>query len=124
MKKQLICISTLLLLSACVSDNEKGAYQSSVAATNTTEAELKASLKEIEQENIRILESYKSIANTKFQNAKGSLVDVLRVDIMIKDAQTNLEILNKKEPALTSWFNSILNRKYDEKIVVSKKIEG
>ena len=80
-------------------------------------------LKDIEQENIKILESYKNIANAKFENGKGSLVDVLRVDIMIKDAQTNLEILNKKEPALTSWFNSILNRKYDEKIVVSTKIE-
>ena len=80
-------------------------------------------LKDIEQENIKILESYKNIANAKFENGKGSLVDVLRVDIMIKDALTNLDILNKKEPALTSWFNSILNRKYDEKIVVSKKIE-
>lgn len=80
-------------------------------------------LKDIEQENIKILESYKNIANAKFENGKGSLVDVLRVDIMIKDAQTNLDILTKKEPALTSWLNSILNRKYDEKIVVSKKIE-
>lgn len=80
-------------------------------------------LKDIEQENIKILESYKSIANAKFENGKGSLVDVLRVDIMIKDAQTNLEILTKKEPALTSWLNSILNRKYDEKIVVAQEIE-
>lgn len=80
-------------------------------------------LKEIEQENIKILESYKNIANAKFENGKGSLVDVLRVDIMIKDAQTNLEILTKKEPALTSWLNSILNRKYDEKIVVAQEIE-
>ncbi|AWM14632.1 TolC family protein [Flavobacterium sediminis] len=102
--------------------NAKNQLFSQVAAVYYPLYELHG-LKEIEQENIRILESYKSIANTKFQNAKGSLVDVLRVDIMIKDAQTNLEILNKKEPALTSWFNSILNRKYDEKIVVSKKIE-
>ena len=80
-------------------------------------------LKEIEQENIKILESYKNIANAKFENGKGSLVDVLRVDIMIKDAQTNLEILTKKESALTSWLNSILNRKYDEKIVVAQEIE-
>jgi cobalt-zinc-cadmium efflux system outer membrane protein len=80
-------------------------------------------LKDIEQENIKILESYKNIANAKFENGKGSLVDVLRVDIMLKDAQTNLEILTKKEPALTSWFNSILNRKYDEKIIVSKELE-
>ncbi|MFT6638765.1 MAG: outer membrane protein TolC [Flavobacterium sp.] len=80
-------------------------------------------LKKIEQENIKILESYKKIANSKFENGKGNLVDVLRVDIMIKDAETNLEILTKKEPALTSWLNSILNRKYDEKIVVSQELE-
>lgn len=80
-------------------------------------------LKDIEQENIKILESYKNIANAKFENGKGSLVDVLRVDIMIKDAQTNLAILTKKEPALTSWLNSILNRKYDEKIVISKDLQ-
>jgi outer membrane protein TolC len=80
-------------------------------------------LKDIEQENIKILESYKNIANAKFENGKGSLVDVLRVDIMIKDAQTNLDILTKKEPALTSWFNSILNRKYNEKIVISKDLQ-
>uniref|UniRef100_UPI0040473CB3 TolC family protein n=2 Tax=Flavobacterium sp. TaxID=239 RepID=UPI0040473CB3 len=80
-------------------------------------------LKDIEQENIKILESYKNIANAKFENGKGSLVDVLRVDIMIKDAQTNLEILTKKEPALTSWLNSILNRKYNEKIVISKDLQ-
>ena len=80
-------------------------------------------LKDIEQENIKILESYKNIANAKFENGKGSLVDVLRVDIMIKDAQTNLDILTKKEPALTSWLNSILNRKYNEKIVISKDLQ-
>lgn len=80
-------------------------------------------LKEIEQENIKILESYKKIANAKFENGKGSLIDVLRVDIMIKDAETNLEILTKKEPALKSWLNSILNRKYDEEIIISKELE-
>ena len=80
-------------------------------------------LKDIEQENIKILESYKNIANAKFENGKGSLVDVLRVDIMLKDAQTNLDILTKKEPSLTSWFNSILNRPYDEKVVVSKDLQ-
>ncbi|CAM3945135.1 MULTISPECIES: TolC family protein [Flavobacterium] len=80
-------------------------------------------LKDIEQENIKILESYKNIATSKFENGKGSLVDVLRVDIMLKDAQANLEILTKKEPALTSWLNSILNRKYNEKIVISKDLQ-
>lgn len=79
-------------------------------------------MKNIEQENIRILESYKNIANAKFQNGSTGLVDVLRVDIMIKEAQTNLDILDKQEPALKSWLNSILNRKYDEKIEMVQEL--
>ena len=102
--------------------NAKNILYSQVATAYYPLYEL-VKLKEIEQENIKILESYKNIANAKFENGKGSLVDVLRVDIMIKDAQTNLEILTKKESALTSWLNSILNRKYDEKIVVAQEIE-
>ncbi|CAM3783233.1 TolC family protein [Flavobacterium gelidilacus] len=102
--------------------NTKNQLFSQVAAVYYPLYEL-VKLQNIEQENIKILESYKNIANAKFENGKGNLVDVLRVDIMIKDAQTNLEILNKKEPALISWLNSILNRKYDEKIVVSQEIE-
>ena len=102
--------------------NTKNQLFSQVAAVYYPLYELQ-NLKIIEQENIKILESYQKIASTKFENGKGNLVDILRVDIMIKDAQTNLEILNKKEPALTSWFNSILNRKYNEQVVVLKEIE-
>jgi outer membrane protein TolC len=102
--------------------NTKNQLFSQVAAVYYPLYEL-VKLQNIEKENIKILESYKKIANAKFENGKGNLVDVLRVDIMIKEAQTNLEILNKKEPALTSWLNSILNRKYDEKIVVAQEME-
>ena len=102
--------------------NTKNQLFSQVAAVYYPLYELQ-NLKIIEQENIKILESYQKIASAKFENGKGNLVDILRVDIMIKDAQTNLEILNKKEPALSSWFNSILNRKYNEQVVVSKEIE-
>jgi cobalt-zinc-cadmium efflux system outer membrane protein len=41
-------------------------------------------LLKIGKENIRILESYKIISNVKFQNGKVGMVDVLRVDIMLK----------------------------------------
>lgn len=70
----------------------------------------------IEQENIRILESYKTIANQKFKNGKGQMVDVLRVDIMLKDAQTNLEILQQKEKPLITRFNKLLNRTVNEQV--------
>ncbi|KYG77252.1 transporter [Roseivirga spongicola] len=65
---------------------------------------------ELERENAEILESYKRIATTKFKNTEGSLVDALRVDLMLKDSQTNIEILEEKKLPLLSLFNQLLNR--------------
>ncbi len=89
----------------------------SVAAAYYPLVELN-SLKKIEQENIEILQSYKTIANAKFKNGLSPMTDVLRVDIMLKDAQTNLGILNKKEKPLLSTFNSLLNRESDETVLI------
>jgi len=76
-------------------------------------------VQEIEQENIEILQSYKNIATGKFENGASPMVNVLRVDIMLKDAQTNLEILNVKEHALVSTFNNLLNRNENEVVIVA-----
>ena len=79
----------------------------------------------IEQENIKILESYKIIANQKFKNGSGTMVDVLRVDIILKDAQTNLIILRDKQKPLLTTFNAILNRPKNDvvQIIGSLKYE-
>lgn len=74
--------------------------------------------KQTEQENIDILESYKIIANKNFENGKGAMVDVLRVDIMLKDARTRLNILNDKEKPLLSVFNQLLDRGENENVAV------
>jgi len=76
-------------------------------------------VQKIEQENIEILQSYKNIATRKFENGVAPMVDALRVDIMMKDAQTNLEILNEKEYVLVSTFNNLLNRDENEDVIVS-----
>jgi cobalt-zinc-cadmium efflux system outer membrane protein len=72
----------------------------------------------IEEENTRILSSYKEIATVQFRNDKGAMVDVLRVDIMLNDATTNLSILQQKRDPLETRFNKLLNRNEDESIVV------
>jgi outer membrane protein TolC len=77
----------------------------------------------IEQENISILESYKTIANQMFKNGTGNMVDVLRVDIMLKDAQTNLNILKDKEKPLLTTFNRLLNRPEDEPVQISDTLK-
>ena len=78
----------------------------------------------IEQVNISLLESYKAIAAKKFANANGTMVDVLRVDIMLKDAQTNLNILRDKEKPFLTVFNKLLNRPDNEKVVISDSLKS
>ena len=78
----------------------------------------------IEQENISILESYKNISTQKFENGTGTMVDVLRVDIMLKDAQTKLSILSDKEKPLLTTFNRLLNRPENEIVLISDSLEA
>lgn len=83
--------------------------------------ELKEWMK-IEESNIAILESYKIISNSKFKNGNGTLVDVLRVDIMLKEAKTTLGILNKKEKPLMASFNKLLNRNEMQPVTITDTI--
>lgn len=73
-------------------------------------------LVQIEKENIEILKSYKSLAERKFSSSSGSMVDVLRVDIMIDDAETNLEILEQKEKPLLTAFQNVINEEVELEI--------
>lgn len=75
-------------------------------------------LRQIEKKNIDLLETYKSISNSKFKNGMAPMVDVLRVDIMLKDAVTNLSILEKKEKPLMTTFNKLLNRDVSEEVTI------
>ncbi|MDT8285728.1 MAG: TolC family protein [Elusimicrobiales bacterium] len=76
-------------------------------------------LEQIERKNADILRSYKAIANSKFKSGASPMVDVLRVDIMLKDAVTELEILGLKEKPLLSAFNALLDREDDAAVEIS-----
>jgi outer membrane protein TolC len=77
---------------------------------------------EIEKENIRILESYKTIATRKFENGSGTMVDVLRADIRLEDANTRLSILQKQRKPLETSFNKLLNRSKTEEINITDSL--
>ncbi|GAB3016077.1 hypothetical protein GCM10027284_38930 [Cyclobacterium sediminis] len=79
-------------------------------------------LMEIEKENLQILETYKSIATSTFENGKGSMTDLLRVDIMNTNAQTSLDVLCKKVYAAKARLNAILGREPDSPIEIDEKI--
>ncbi|MEP0713766.1 MAG: TolC family protein [Algoriphagus sp.] len=76
----------------------------------------------LEEENLRILRTYYSLAITKFENGQGSLADALRVDILIQTSETNLEVLHKKIQSTNSWFNSLLSRPHDSEVPISEKL--
>ena len=76
----------------------------------------------LEQENIEILESYKTISTRQFENGNGAMVDVLRVDILLKDATTNLQILIEKKRPLVAAFNALLNRDETEGVNVQDSL--
>lgn len=76
-------------------------------------------LQEIEHGNIQILESFKTIATSKFENGGGSLADALRADIMLQDAKVELFILQEKKTAMYAAFNKLLNRSFDTNIEIA-----
>ncbi len=79
--------------------------------------------KHLEQKNMEILDSYITISTQKFRNGNGSMVDVLRVDLLLKESQTNLEILTIKEESLLASFNSLLNRDKDEPVAIADTVK-
>jgi outer membrane protein TolC len=106
-------------------------YQSFLDARNKLFLEVSAAYyplyelgkwKQIEQENIDILQSYKTIATSRFKNGTSPMTDVLRVDIMLKEATTNLSILNKKEKPLLAAFNNLLNRDENETVHINDSL--
>lgn len=80
-------------------------------------------LKEVEEENIKILESYKLIVESQIKNGQSSAADALRLNLRLTDSQTMLEILEKKERSLKVSFNNLLNRETNSEIEIGHSWE-
>ncbi len=76
----------------------------------------------LQEENITLLISTKELALSSFSSGKGAMVDVLRVEIMIEDLETEIRILQDKIKPLTAVFNSLLN-KPENAIVVTEIVK-
>lgn len=64
--------------------------------------------------NSSILTTFESIALTQYENAKTSLVDVLRVQMQIDDASNKITSLVKDSILLHHQFELVLNQKMEE----------
>ena len=76
----------------------------------------------LQKENKDILSSYKQLATTGFKNDKGSMVDVIRVDIMIENTETEIKLLQDQLRPLFVHFNKLLNRPDSIVVQVDQKL--
>jgi outer membrane protein, heavy metal efflux system len=64
----------------------------------------------INEENLKILDTYKQLSTIKYANGKAPLTDILRVDIMMENIRTDNKILFESLSPLYTTFNRLLNR--------------
>jgi outer membrane protein, heavy metal efflux system len=76
-----------------------------------------------QRELLEILKTYKVFATTKFSNGTGTMVDVIRVDIIIDDVEIDIELLNDELLPLEVTFNKLLNRADNISVVVENNIK-
>ena len=72
----------------------------------------------IYKENIEFVKTLKSLVTIQFENNKSSLADVLRVELLLQQLDTDLQILIEKEKPLKTAFNRILNRQDTTSIIL------
>lgn len=79
--------------------------------------ELEHSIK-ISELNLDILRSYEQLATTRSETGKGSLVDILRIQLEISELENQIQLLKDRRNPLRIDFNRILNREPLEEIIV------
>jgi len=84
--------------------------------------ELKKTI-ELEQRNLDVLKKYKEISTIKFENGTGTMVDVLRTELILEDAETNLKLLLEKEIPLRARFNNLLNEPAMKEVTIQENLD-
>ncbi len=85
--------------------------------------ELKEEIK-ITRANLEILKSYEPITKTKYEANLVSLADLIRVQIKVEDAETQLKLLELKRTPLLSDFNTLLNRALDTPVDTNEVLDN
>lgn len=70
------------------------------------------------QENIEIMESYERLATQKYENDLASMVDILRVQMQLRNERNKQLTLRKNLAAQQVVFNKLLNRAEDAEVVL------
>ncbi len=78
---------------------------------------------EIVRENLDLLHSYENMVRVKYENGKGSMADLIRVQMRIESLETEQQILLKKLKPLTVKFNALLHRAPGDSVEIADTLE-
>lgn len=76
----------------------------------------------LQEENLKIIEVYKSLATSNFSIGKSTMVDVLRTDLKIEEASIEIQLLKDKLPSLRSRLNALLNRPINTEVTIEDSL--
>ena len=68
------------------------------------------------------MDDYRELALSKFKSGKGAMVDVVRIDINRNERETKIQLLKDQNKPLQIEFNSMLNRGFDEIVIIPNEL--
>ena len=71
----------------------------------------------ITEENIALLNTFKDLANIKYESGKGSMVDVLRIEMELDELENQFSYLNDSKIPLTTQFEQFLNTQMELEVI-------
>jgi len=74
---------------------------------------------EIVRENLDLLHSFENMVKVKYENGKGSMADLIRVQMRIESLETEQQILLKKIRPLSVKFNALLHRAPGDTVLIA-----
>jgi len=75
-----------------------------------------------QQRNLDILNTYKILLTTAFSNGRGTMVDIIRVDITIENTKTDIQLLKDQIKPLEVVFHKLLNRTDSSHVVITDSL--
>lgn len=98
-------------------NNERAKLNFNVAATYNSLYVLRSAVR-ITEENIRLLQTLKDLANVRFESGKASMVDVLRIEMELGELVNQLKFLEDSERPLVAEFEQLLNVRLTDGILL------
>lgn len=77
----------------------------------------------VQAANLELLRTWKRLATVKYENGETALADVFRIDLLIKELETELSLIEGRRKPLTITLNRLLNREDTDIIAVAQWAE-